>query len=313
MKVKKAISRLSLLVGAALLVFSGVASAQAPKAAGNVTFTVTAVGKGDATPVVNKDNVELYFGKERKQVGEIKKPEQLFLAILIDDSLDSSAGGQWDYLRSFIMSQAPTTYVLVGYMANNVTTVAQEFTTDHALAAKAIRLPMGLGGIGSSPYLSASDLLQRWPATGPQRSILMITSGLDFFAGWGGWGGWGTFDSYLEPLVTRAQKQNTNIWSVYYPSAGHWNRSFWRISNAQMNIDRMSQETGGEAFYLGTGYPVSLQPYFNELNGHLANQYLITTTGDGGSKGKLENEKVKSTVPDVEFLAPSQIFVPPAA
>jgi len=201
----KSTTFLGTLLGAALLFTSGV-SAQTKSTSGNVTFTVTAVGKKDAdVSNIGKDDVQLFQGKERKQIGDWKKGDSLFLAILIDDSLDSTAGGQWDYLKEFIMSQPANTAILVGYISNNGTRVAQDFTPDHALAAKALRIPLGISALGSSPYLGTIDLLKRWPENaGPRRSIVLITSGIDFFRG----GGFGMFYPDLDPLITRAQRQS---------------------------------------------------------------------------------------------------------
>src|ERR1700731_4195166 len=98
--------RLSTFLGAmfaAALLFSPSVNAQSQATAGNVTFTVTAVGKKDAdVSNIPKDDVQLFQGKERKQIGDWSKGDSLFLAILIDDSIESTAGGQWDYLREFI-------------------------------------------------------------------------------------------------------------------------------------------------------------------------------------------------------------------
>jgi len=232
--------RLSTFLGAvvtAALLFAPSAKAQS-QAAGNVTFTVTAVGKKDAdVSNIPKDDVQLFQGKDRKQIGDWRKGDTLFLAILIDDSIETSAGGQWDYLREFIMAQPASTSIMVGYITENGTRVLQDFTPNHELAAKALRLPIGFGSIGSSPYLGALDLLKRWPNTGPRRSVVLISSGIDFFRGQG----FGPFSPDLDPLISRAEKQNTNIWTIYYPSAGHRGRSFFRANNAQNNLDKLSR------------------------------------------------------------------------
>jgi hypothetical protein len=286
------------------------ANAQSQAAAGNATFTVTAVGKKDAdVSNIPKDDVQLYQGKDRKQIGDWKKGDSLFLAILIDDSIDTSAGGQWDYLREFIMAQPPSTSVMVGYLTNNGTRVMQDFTPDHALAAKALRLPIGLGSIGSSPYLGTIDLLKRWPNTGPRRSVILITSGIDFFRG----PGFGPFYPDLDPLISRAERQNTNIWTIYYPSASHRGHSFRLGNNAQNNLDKLSQDTGAESYFLGTQMPVSIKPYLDEISVHLSNQYLLTFAGNGGAKGKFQSMKVKTDLKEVEFLTPAAVFIPPTA
>jgi hypothetical protein len=304
--------RLSTFFGAvvtAALLLTPSAKAQSQAAAGNVTFTVTAVGKKDAdVSNIPKDDVQLFQGKERKQIGDWKKGDSLFLAILIDDSIESTAGGQWDYLREFIMAQPPSTSIMVGYITDNGTRVLQDFTPDHQLAAKALRLPIGFGSIGSSPYLGTLDLLKRWPKTGPRRSVILITSGIDFFRG----PGFGPFYPDLDPLISRAERQNTNIWTIYYPSASHRGRSFFLGNNAQNNLDKLSQDTGAESYFLGTQVPVSIKPYLDEISMHLNNQYLLTFAGSGGSKGKYQSMKVKTGLKEVEFLVPASVFIPPA-
>src|SRR6202035_1214968 len=296
--------RLSTFLGAvvtAALLLTPSAKAQSQEAAGNVTFTVTAVGKKDAdVSNIPKDDVQLFQGKERKQIGDWKKGDSLFLAILIDDSSETTAGGQWDYLREFIMAQPSSTAIMVGYITDNGTRVLQDFTPDHQLAAKALRLPIGIGSLGSSPYLGTLDLLKRWPKTGPRRSVILITSGIDFFRG----PGFGPFYPDLDPLISRAERQNTNIWTIYYPSASHRGRSFFLGNHAQNNLDKLSQDTGAESYFLGTQVPVSLKPYLDEISMHLNNQYLLTSAGSGGSKGEYQRMKVNTALKEVEFLVP---------
>jgi hypothetical protein len=295
---------------AALLVLTPeVISAQTKHpAAGTVTFTVTVVPKKDASSAVSKDDVQLFLGKERKQVGDWKQDDRLFLAILIDDSIDSSAASNWNDLKAFIMAQPPTTMVAVGYISNNTTMLAQDFTDNHELAAKALRITRGLSALGSSPYLGTIDLLKRWPQTGPRRSVILISSGIDYFRG----GGFGTFYPDLDPLTQRAERQNTNIWTVYYPSAGHRGRGFWLLNTAQNNLSKLSEDTGAESYYLGIQSPVSLKPYFDEIGQHLSNQYLLTFAGSDGPKGKYQSVKVKTEVKDVEFFTPAAVYLPPA-
>ena len=309
MKNQTIFTRAALSMAAFGLLVAGSASAQTKaSASGTATFTVTAVGKKESAPPISKDDVQLFQGKDRKQVGDWKKGNQLYLAILIDNSIDSGAAGQWDYLGEFIMSQPASTYIAVGYLQDNTTNIAQDFTQNHELAAKALRMPIGIGAIGSSPYLATIDMLKRWPNTGPIRSILLVTSGIDFFRG----PGFGPFYPDLDPLIQRAQRQNTNIWTIYYPSASHRGRSFFLNNNAQNNIDKLSQDTGAESYFLGAGVPVSIKPYLEELTNHLNNQYLLTFAGAGGSKGKLVSVKVKTELAGVEFFMPSSVYVPPS-
>ena len=298
------------LIGAILFLTTGLSFGQskavAGAKAGSATFTVTVVGKKDATPPLALDDVQLFTGKDRKQIGDWKKGEQLFLSILIDDSIDSGAAGQWNYLKEFIMAQPPSTYISVGYISNNVTRVAQDFTDNHELAAKALRIPMGLGGLGSSPYLGTIDMLKRWPETGIRRSIILITSGIDYFRG----PSFGTFYPDLDPLIQRAERQNNNIWTIYYPTSSHRGRSLFQVTNGQNNLSKLAEDTGAETFYLGASAPVSLKPYFDEITMHLGNQYLLTFAASGGEKGKYQTVKVKTEIKDVEFFTPAAVYIP---
>lgn len=305
----KTLVRMGAFLAALLLIATGSAYAQKSAGGGQATFTVTAVGKKQEAPPISKDDVQLFQGKERKQIADWKKGEELFLAILIDSSVNTEVGGQFDYLKEFIMAQPPSTFVAIGYMQNNTTMMAQDFTQNHELAAKALRLPIGIGAIGSSPYLSMLDLLKRWPDSGPRRSILVITSGIDYFRG----PGFGPYYPDVDPLIQRAEKQNTNIWSIYYPSSGHRGHSFFLVNMAQNNVDKVSQETGAESYFLGAATPVSIKPYLDEINMHLDNQYLLSFVGAGGAKGKFAGVKVKTELPGVELMHASSVWVPPGA
>src|SRR5207247_1058605 len=163
-------SRLARMIGA-LVLLSGLFATNAMAAApGTVTMTVTAVGKKDTSPpVVTKDDVQLYLNKERTQIADWKHGGRLYLAVLIDDSLDSGIANQWNDLKAFFAAQPDTTYISVAYARNGTAMLAQDFTSDHELAAKALRIPVGSGGAFTSPYLALLDLMKRWPASADRR------------------------------------------------------------------------------------------------------------------------------------------------
>jgi hypothetical protein len=305
-----AISRSAAILGALVaLTCSAALVAQTPNSAlaGKAIITVTAIGKKNAPPPpVSKNDIQLTVNKERKQVAAWEKGDSLTLAILIDDSLESDVANQWSELREFIMAQSPNTAVAVAYAANSQANIVQDFTTDHALAAKALRIPLGRFGIGSSPYLSVIDWLKRWPSPGGRGSLLLVSSGIDFFRG-----AWGPFYPDLDTVISRAQRENVNLWSIYYPSAGHRSHAFGLVNLGQNNLSKMTDETGGEVYYLGFNAPVSFKPYLDELQLHLSNQYLLTFAGDGGTKGKYVRIQIKSELRDVEFSHANNAFINP--
>jgi hypothetical protein len=300
-----------LLAGVLMAIHFSRANAASP-ASDNVTFTVTAVGKKDTTPPpIKQPDVVLTLGKERKQIAGWDKPDKQFLAVVIDDSLDPGVAIQWNDMKAFLTALPDTTYEFVGYARDGAVTVAQDFTNDHERAAKALRIPLGTFGAYGSPYLSLIDLLKRWPATGPCRSILLISSGFDYFRG----GGFGTANPDVDSLVERAQKQNTNVWSIYSPGVGHRSRGYFRLNYAQYNLSELAEYTGAESYYLGLSAPVAFKPYLDEILTHLANQYLLSFAagGAGGKKGKFERVRLNTEVENVEFMHANQAFLPPAA
>ena len=93
-----------LLLAAFALAFASFASIPV-HAADGVTLTVTAVAKKGSPPPIKKEDEQVFEGKERVQVTDWRHGESLYLAILIDDSLDSEPASQWNDLRAFIAEQ----------------------------------------------------------------------------------------------------------------------------------------------------------------------------------------------------------------
>jgi hypothetical protein len=299
--------RIAMMLGAIALV-TGLLATGALAEDGAVTITVTAVGKKDTNPpAITKDDAQLYLNKQRTQIANWKRGEKLYLAVLIDDSLDSGVASQWDDVKAFFAAQPDTTYISVAYARNGTANLVQDFTNDHQLAAKALRIPLGSGGAFSSPYLALLDLMKRWPSSADRRSILLFSSGIDYFRG-----GFDPKSPDLDPAIQRAQKQNINVWSIYAPDSGHRARGFFRASNAQSNLSQLSDETGAECYALGTLAPVSFKAYLDEIGMHLSNQYLLTFNATGGKKGRFERVHVATELPKTEFLAPSQAYLPAA-
>ena len=299
---------LAITLGALGLALATSASSAVAGGPSSVTTTITAVGKKDTQPPeIKREDVHLYKNKEQLQISDWQRGETLFLAILIDDSLQSSIANQWGDLKNFILAQPDSTFVAVAYTQNGAAHVVQDFTKDHELAAKALRIPLGNSGAFSSPYLTLLDWMKRWPDSNARKSILFFTSGIDYFRG-----NFSPSDPDLDSTVQRAQKQNINIWTVYAPDAGHFGRRSFRAFNAQSNLSKLSDQTGAESYFLGLGAPVTLKPYFDEIREHLNNQYLATIEGSSGKKGSFERLHVNTELPNVEFMAPSEIFLPPA-
>ena len=116
----------------------------------HMTVTVQPLGENKRMPDVNREDVVVRQGKDRLQVTEWTPARGdragLDLFFLVDDACDPSLGSQLNDLRAFINAQPSTTTVGVGYMRNGTVQIAQNFTTDHNRAAKALRLPIASSG-----------------------------------------------------------------------------------------------------------------------------------------------------------------------
>lgn len=278
-----------------------------------VKMTVTASVAGDKRmPEISQQDVFVNQGKERLKVRECIPAQGdhagLDLFILMDDASATSLGMHLDDLRTFINAQPSTTSIGVGYMRNATVEIVQNFTTDHAAAAKALRLPMGSGAYGS-PYLSVIDLMKRWPAGQNRREVLMVTDGIDRARRTRPWRGF-----YINPDVDSASevamRTGTIIHTIYAPGTGRLSRNYWEATNGQMGIAKLSDVTGGESFYLGLQTPVSFTPYLDQLQKILANQYLLGFLARPGNKAQLQNVTISTEVAGVDLASADAVWVP---
>jgi len=272
-----------------------------------VRIVVTVEGKKDAAPPnVTQEDVMVYLDNQRMRVTDwtsvLNDRTGLQLWLLIDDGTDTALGTQLEDLRRFVLEQPPTTQVGIGYLRNGMVQVEQKPTADHALAAKAIRLPLGQPGVSASPYLALIDLIQKWPSTDHAREVLMITSGIDPDYGPG------PSNPYLDRAIEAAERAGVVVHSIYFSSAGHFGHSLWQINWGQNYLSQLAEETGGELFWLGTSNPVSFAPYLNELNQHFRSQHVLTFLAQGNSGYR--RLKLKTEVPYVTLVGPSKVYVP---
>ena len=282
-----------------------------------VRMTVTLAALSDRpTPEVKREDVIVRQRRDRMQVTKWEAARGaaagLDLFLLIDDAADTSLGSQLNDLRAFINAQAPSTSVGVGYMRNATVQIVQNFTTDHSLAANALRLPLGNPGSFGSPYLSANNLMNRWPQHANRRALVMITDGIDRARGGPRNRGLNTIPDATS-TATIAQRTGTIIYALYTPGVGHLRRNFWEATNGQNAIARLSEQTGGEAFFLGLQAPVSFRPFLDRLQNSLDNQYLLEFRAPPNRRAGLQSFSIDTDVAGAELLSADSGWVPATA
>jgi len=268
---------------------------------------------GSSVPVINREDVMVYEGRDRDHVIDWVPAQgdhaALELFVLLDDGSNISLGSQLEDLRQFILSQPASTKVGVAYMRNGVARIEQGLTSDQALAAKALRLPMGIAGINASPYFSLSDLVKHWPETTARREVLMVSDGIDRYYGVGD-----LSDPYLAAAIEDAQRAGVIVFVIYTPGAGHAGHSYWLTYWGQIYLAQVAEETGGESYYIGlNGSPVSFVPYLDDLSHRLTHQYLLTFAAKPQKKAGLQRVKLTTEVPNVELVSADRVYIPAAA
>ncbi len=298
-------------MGLAVCSIATVVGAQTAAPSGTtVHLTVTVEPKrGNEAPLINKSEVMVYEGKQRDTVTDWVPAQgdrsALELFVLLDDSSSMNLGTQLNDLRKFIEAQAPTTLVGVAYMQNGMATIEQNLTSDHAAAAKALRLPQGIGGANASPYFSLSDLAKRWPASNARHAVLMVTDGIDRYYGTGD-----LQDPYVDAAVDDAVRANIVVSAIYEPGAGHFGHSYWQTYWGQLYLAQVADRTGGEAYYIGmTGAPVDFTPYLQDLSRRWEHQYLLSFVAPPQKKSGWRRVRLGTEVQNVDLISAGRVYV----
>jgi hypothetical protein len=287
-----------------VLTFFSIPSFARDEASVPVRVVVSVEGHKDSTPpTLNREDVMVFLDNQRMQVTGWTPIQDVGLDVwlLIDDGSDSELGTQLDDLRKFVLEQSSTTQIGIGYLRNGSVDVLQKPTSDHAVAAKALRLPLGVPGISASPYLALVDLLKKWPATDRTREVVMVTSGID--PDYGG----GPSNPYLEQAIHAAQRAGVVVHSIYFGSAGHFGHSLWQINWGQNYLSQLAEETGGEFFWLGSSNPVAFSPYLKTLTQRFGSQSVLTFLAPANVSDK--RLRLKTEIPHAMLVGPSKVFV----
>lgn len=247
--------------------------------------------------------------------------DALQLFILIDDTVDSRVGNNLNDVREFINAQAASALIGVGYMSNATVNIVQNFTADHAAAAKAVRLPLGRFSTMDSPYLSLISLVKGWTQQKVRREVLIVSDGIDRLRGQQptrsqlGPSFGPVYHSMptMSPDVNSAseisQRYNVIVYSIYAPGVGRAARSSWDQQIGLSGMSKVSEETGGDVFSLGTSSLVSFKPYLDRLQKYLANQYYVVFQANTGKKPGLQRVNFRTEVPNAEIAAPNNVWV----
>ncbi len=131
----------------------------------------------------------------------------------------------------------------------------------------------------------------------------MVTDGIDAYEG-------GPNDPYIDTTVDELQRNQVIVYSMYARAAGHYGHSYWRMMWGQNDLARISDESGGEMYYLGYQTPVSFQPYLEDVATKLDHQYLLKFLARAENKAGFQPVKVQTEVPNAELVSADRVYVP---
>lgn len=228
----------------------------------------------------------------------------LTLSVLVQDGVVPSIGNEMKALGDFIRSLPEGSRVSVSYIRTSALDVRQKFTGDLERAANALRPPISFASAApSNPYTEIVDSLKRFESQpAGRRAMLVISDGLDYSRG---------FDTVsvvqsvdLQRAISEAQRRGVAVYCFYAPSVIAEVRSNHLLAaGAQSSLERLSQETGGRAYFQGFDAPVSYEPFLREVSTSFTRQLALTYLSTHPKKG-FHRIEVTTDRDDIEISYP---------
>ncbi len=272
-------------------------------------FTKQELRDNQMQEYVQADRLIVREDREEQTILSIRSVSDapLALAVLIQEDLSSNFNLQIKDLADFIKSLPRGSRVMVAYLRGGTLQVRQKFTDDLELASKALRIVSSTTNAAPrNPYDSLIDALDRFDALpAGRRSVLLVSDGLDVSNGVASSTPGQSLD--LDRAILRAQRRSVAVFSFYSPASLTEGGTSSLVMNGQGSLQRLSDETGGRAFFQGSIAPISFLPFFKDLRILLNRQFLLSYLSTHMKKGYHKIEVV-STNPEVKIEHPKGYY-----
>jgi VWFA-related protein len=224
------------------------------------------------------------------------------LALLFQDDLVSSAAVDIKNMANFIRNQPGGSRIMVAYIRQGALDVRKKFTNELDRAAEGVRAPQSLPSAAPyNPYVEIIEGLKRYDSQPMgRRAMIVVSDGIDVSRGADSSSPAQSID--LQRAINEAQRRAVAIYSIFVPPAAP---SLLSLNlNGQSCLQRLSAETGGQAFFQGNGAPVSFDPFLKEIDLLMSRQLALTYRSTHTNKGfhKLD---IKPLEKDVEIRHPA--------
>jgi VWFA-related protein len=250
-----------------------------------IPVTVRLPEKQEQTELHYLEALQVFEDGERQEIlatrGAGRSP--MNVAVLIQDDLASVVSNEIKGIADFIRRLPPGSRVMVGYMRTGTLQVRQKFTGDLERAAKSLRIPVSSPAVAPfNPFSQTRDAIKRFESQPVgRRAVLMLSDGIDTSRGVDSSLPGTGFD--LQRAINEAQRLGVAVYSIYEPTANAAN--FTLVGNGQGSLNRLSSETGGRAFFQGTGAPVSIDNFLRDVDSLLSRQFALTYLSTHPGKG----------------------------
>jgi hypothetical protein len=226
-------------------------------------LAVSTFAMASAKANINNENEKL----------SLQSIEPLNIAILIQDDLVPQVGNELGVTRDFIRSLPQGSRVMIGYITSGSLQVRQPFTTDREKAAKSLRIPTASSSSSPfNPYVEVVEALKKFQSDwNGANAVLLISDGLDTSRGFDSTAAGQTID--LERAIREANKRQVSVYSFYAPSVGLTSHSRLAAGYGQSSLNKISDRTGGKAFFQGSTGFVTFDSHFARLTETLNRQY----------------------------------------
>lgn len=272
-------------------------------------FTKEELKEGRPEEFIQADRLIVRENKEEQTILSIRSVEEapLALAVLVQDDLSSAFNLQIRDLKTFIRSLPRGSRVMVAYVRGGTLQIRQKFTTDLDRAAESLRIVASSSAVAPrNPYDGVVDALDRFDALpAGRRAVLLISDGLD--ASQGLQNSTPTQSLDLDRAILRAQRRSVAVFSFYTPATLTVTGNSNLILNGQGSLARLSDETGGRAFFQGSVAPISFDPFFRDLKLLLSRQFLLSYLSTHMNPG-YHRVEVLSTNPQVKIEHPKGYY-----
>ncbi len=260
--------------------------------------------------IVEAGNLVVKENGDQRQILSLRSTANspLAFAVLLQDDLASQVNLELKGIAEFIRRLPRGSRVMVAYMRGGSLQVRQKFTEDLEKAATSLRIIASSSSVAPyNPYVGVIEALDRFEnlPTG-RRAMLIVSDGLDTSRGIDAASPTQSID--LDRAIIKAQREGTAIYSIYAATSSNNGGSSILANYGQGSLNRLTEETGGRAFFQGLDTPVSFAPFLRELGTTLNRQFALTFLSTG-SKKDLRRLEVTSDNSNVKIEYPKN-YVP---